>query len=113
MTTRKLLAVFLFVFMLGSLAPSALAVMEASEKDASVRKLGVSWNIAQDRKMENNGGIYEPEGLDKYMKRYFDDLSAKVEKLSAKIDKLSAQVTVLQELSTKKNSKASSQGRIV
>lgn len=113
MTTQKILAVFLFFFMLGSLSPSAAAVMEASDKDASVRKLGVAWNIAQDRKMENISGVYEPEGLDKYMKRYFDQLSSKMDQLSAKVDKLSAQVTVLQELSTKKNSKASSQGRIV
>ena len=63
--------------------------------------------------MENISGVYEPEGLDKYMKRYFDQLSSKMDQLSAKVDKLSAQVTVLQELSTKKNSKASSQGRIV
>ena len=67
----------------------AAAEMNASEKDVSVRKLGVSWNIASDRKMENIAGVYEPEGLDKYIKRYFDQLTEKVDELSMKVDQLS------------------------
>ena len=113
MSYRKVVAVFLMAVMMG-MSPAAWAVMEASEKDASVRKLGVAWNIAEDRKMENISGVYEPEGLDKYVKRYFDQLTAKVDELSSKIDKLSTQVAAMQA-SNAKNSvpKASSQSRIV
>lgn len=48
-----------------------------------VRKLGVTHNIASDRKIENVGGLYEPEGLDKYMKRRFDDLETKISAIEA------------------------------
>ena len=87
--------VLLFVVLSLGLSSPAMAVMESSEKDASVRKLGVAWNIAEDRKMENIAGIAEPEGLDKYMKRYFDQFSVKMSELSTKVDRLSAQVAQL------------------
>ena len=69
--------------------------MDASEKDASVRKLGVAWNIAEDRKMENIGGVYEPEGLDKYVKRYFEQLSSKVDQLIEQSNRLEKKVDEL------------------
>lgn len=73
----------------------AMAEMDASEKDVSVRKLGVAWNMAEDRKMENIGGMYQPEGLDKYIKRYFDQLSAKVDRLIEQSNRLEKKVDEL------------------
>lgn len=73
----------------------AMAATDASTKDVSVRKLGVAWNMAEDRKMENIGGMYEPEGLDKYMKRYFDQLSAKVDQLIEQSKRLEKKVDEL------------------
>jgi hypothetical protein len=111
---RKFAAVFFLAVMMGGVSPAAMATMEASEKDESVRKMGVAWNIAQDRKMENIAGVYEPEGMDKYVKRYFDQLSSKLDQLSAKIDKLSTQVAAIGTVAAKKNtSDASSRGRII
>ena len=102
MACRRFIAVF-GVAALCSCVPSVVwATTDASEKDSSVRKMGVAWNIAEDRKLENTAGVYGPEGLDKYMKRYFDQLSAKMDQLSAKIDKLSSQVTALEKASSKK-----------
>ena len=76
--------------------------------------MGVAWNIADDRKLENTAGVYGPEGLDKYMKRYFDQLFAKTDQLSSKIDKLSAQIAALEKSIPKKETvKVSSQGSLV
>lgn len=62
-----------------------------SNQDESVKKLGVAWNIADDRKIANYAGVYQPEGLDVYMKRYFDQFTAKIESLTQKISQLSEQ----------------------
>lgn len=61
-------------------------------KNSGVSRYGVTHNIAQDRKVEKVGGIYEPEGLDKYMKRKFDDLEAKINGLAEKIEGLTRSV---------------------
>ena len=68
-----------------------------SNQDESVKKLGVAWNIAEDRKIANYAGVYQPEGLDIYMKRYFDQFSAKIDLLTQKIGQLSEQSDRLQK----------------
>ncbi len=95
MSYRKVMVFLVIGVVCVCVSSRLMAAMDASEKDASVRKLGVAWNIAEDRKMENIGGIYEPEGLDKYMRRYFEQLSAKVDllieqgsRLEKKVDEL-------------------------
>ena len=50
-----------------------------------VKEKGVVHNIAEDREVEQVGGIYQPEGLDKYLKRKFDKLNEKVDGLEEKI----------------------------
>jgi hypothetical protein len=92
------------VFILGIMGVSSLAMAEwdSSGKDTSVRRSGVSWNIAEDRKMENNRGIYEPEGMDKYMKRYFDQLLMKIDQLAEQNNRLEKKVDEL----VSKNSQA-------
>lgn len=59
-----------------------MAVTDVSSQDESVRKLGMNFNMAEDRRMENIGGIYQPEDLDKYMKRHFDALNSKIDQLA-------------------------------
>ncbi len=114
MLLRNFAAFFLMLLVSGGVISVALAGSEASDKDVSVRKLGVAWNIAEDRKMENTAGIYGPEGLDKYMKRYFDQLSLKLDQLSAKVDKLSTQIAAMKAPAAKKETaNESSQARIV
>jgi len=74
------------VFFIGLLSGSFLftglsAAEDVSSEDQGVQKVGVSWNMAKDRKIENDGGLYQPEGLDKYMRRLVDELDAKVDQL--------------------------------
>ncbi|HNX69519.1 MAG TPA: hypothetical protein PLL75_06210 [Candidatus Omnitrophota bacterium] len=68
-----------------------VSALDVSSQDESVKKVGVAWNIAQDRKIENDGGLYQPEGLDKYVKRLTEQLSVKIDQLSSKLDRLSTQ----------------------
>lgn len=94
--------------------PQGDAGYGSSENDASVRQLGMAWNMADDRKMENIAGVNEPEGLDKYMQRYFVQFSSKLDALSAKIDQLSQQVAKMSEQLAKKDaSRESSQGKLL
>lgn len=51
-----------------------------------VKKYGVVHNIAEDRRVEKVGGLYEPEGLDIYIKRHLDAFGAKIEALESKLD---------------------------
>ncbi|OQA51110.1 MAG: hypothetical protein BWY44_01246 [Candidatus Omnitrophica bacterium ADurb.Bin292] len=66
-----------------------------SDKDESVKKMGVAWNIAEDRMIANYAGVYQPEGLDVYMKRHFDLFTAKLDQLSAEINQLQKKVDSL------------------
>lgn len=50
----------------------------AVENDEGVKQYGVVFDIAKDRKVENVGGLHQPEGLDKYIKRLTDDLGARI-----------------------------------
>lgn len=68
---------------------------DVPSEDQAVQKVGVAWNMAKDRKIENDGGLYQPEGLDKYMRRLVDELSARIDQLAqqnraleSKIDRL-------------------------
>lgn len=86
-----LVSVFLFL----AIAISAIIVHAQDQdevQDGGVKSHGVIHNIAEDRKVERIGGIYEPEGLDKYMKRKFDAMSEKIDSLEAKVDQLTQEV---------------------
>ena len=94
----RVMAVFSIGILLGVVHAGILrADNDVSNKDESVKKMGVAWNIAEDRKIGNYAGIYQPEGLDVYMKRYFDQFSAKVDQLTQKIGQLSEQSNRLEK----------------
>lgn len=61
---------------------------EEDVESTGVKKYGFVHNIAEDRKLVKVGGVYEPEGLDLYLKRLFDGLSARLLRLEDKIDRL-------------------------
>lgn len=100
MNRRMLAAYFIFALQVQLalyLIPSTYAE-EIIDEDTGVRRYGVVHNIAEDRKVEKIGGTYEPEGLDKYLKRRLDEVNSKIDKLSQgvqvanqKIDLLTAQ----------------------
>lgn len=62
------------------------------EQYGGVRKDGVIHNIAEDREVIKIGGINEPEGLDKYMKRHFDQMDRRISGLEQKIDQINAEM---------------------
>lgn len=64
----------------------------AQEGDGGQKKYGVVHNIAEDRLVERVGGIYEPEGIDKYMKRRFDDLAAQINRLDSRMAQMESQI---------------------
>lgn len=57
-----------------------------------VKKYGVVHNIAEDRRVEKVGGLYEPEGLDIYMKRHLDTLEAQVRALESKLETVNKKI---------------------
>ncbi len=65
---------------------------------AGLKKYGVIHNMADDRQVERVGGIYEPEGLDKYMKRKFDAVGSQIDALSSKIDQIEKKLDDLETL---------------
>jgi len=87
------------------------AATEVSSKDQSVQEVGVAWNMASDRKIENDGGIYQPEGLDKYMKRYFDQFSSKIDQLIERTDRLEKKIDALSPSKSKGGTLVSSQDK--
>ncbi len=87
---KKLIGWVLIMLWLG--APCLFGATEVSSKDESVKSVGVAWNMASDRRIENDGGLYQPEGLDKYMKRYFDQFNAKIDQLIERTDRLEKKI---------------------
>ncbi len=89
---------FFFVVSAMMLCPFCLmAGVNVSDEDQSVKKLGMAWNIAEDRNIENDGGIYQPEGLDKYMKRLISNLSAQIDQLDKQNQRLEKKLDSLIE----------------
>lgn len=80
---------------------------DVSREDQGVSKLGVTWNIAKDRRIENDGGLYQPEGLDKYMRRLIDELSARIDRLAEQNAVLEQKIDQLLEQSESKEQEKS------
>ena len=86
------LAVMTFVF---SLVICGTVYSEDNESSQGVKKYGVVHNIAEDRQVVKIGGVYEPEGLDFYMKRQFDRIMTELEKIQNKLSKLEDEVKAM------------------
>ena len=83
------------------LVPGIVWAEEEAKKDEGVTKYGVTHNIAEDRQVIRVGGTYEPEGIDKYMKRKFDELFSKISALDGKINQIDQEIKELQSVSIK------------
>jgi esterase/lipase len=57
-----------------------------------VKSRNVIFDITDDRKIEVKGGLQEPEGLDKYMRRKFDAVDEQFKQLNQKLDKIQVQI---------------------
>ncbi len=90
---RRWMCVGLVALLVAMSMARAWAQEEQEEvKTTGVKKYGFVHNIAEDRKLVKVGGLYEPEGLDLYMKRLFDGLETRIRKLEDKIDSLEKRV---------------------
>jgi len=64
---------------------SPLSFAEEPSSDQGVKHNGVVFNIAKDRKIEKIGGIYEPEGVDKYVNRKINEVNDRIERLEVQV----------------------------
>lgn len=69
-------------------------------KDGGILKYGVLHDVAEDREFERIGGKYEPEGLDKYMKRHFDLMAARLDKLEEHLTRMDSRLDGLEKKMT-------------
>ncbi len=97
--SNRMMITTLFLFIFISVATILLNAQD-DEPEAGVKSHGVIQNISEDRQIERIGGIYQPEGLDKYMKRKFDALNEKIAELEAKVDQLSVELKKVSSLAT-------------
>ena len=70
---------------------------EGYAQEAGERKYGVIHNIAEDRQVERIGGIYEPEGLDKYMKRHFEAILSELQAVQNRLTDVEAALNEMRE----------------
>ncbi len=87
------------VFVLLALGISPVRGAAETQDENGVKVNGFTFNIAKDRKIEKVGGIYEPEGIDKYVERRMNEVAERMQRMEAqldetnrKLDKLSLQL---------------------
>jgi hypothetical protein len=66
-----------------------------------VKAKGVVFNIAPDRQVINTGGIYEPEGLDIYLRRHIDRLYEEIGVLRDQVKELNQGIKEIRALVSK------------
>ena len=99
-----------FFFTLIFLGSPFCGYPQNGDEERGVKKYGVVQNIAEDRRVEKIGGTYEPEGLDKYLKRKLDelnkDLSGQIQDLQNRIDHIESQTAEIKALLKEKSAKS-------
>ena len=66
--------------------------------EIGVRRQGVVHNIAGDRRVERvAGGLYEPEGLDIYLKRHIEQLAGQITHLETQVTEMKEDLRVIRE----------------
>ena len=66
--------------------------------DSGVKVKGFVYNIAPDREVKKIGGIYEPEGLDLYLKRHLDRLTSEIGQLQEDVGEMKKDIREIREL---------------
>lgn len=95
----------LFFLFVCSFAFNAFSQADESNQDQGVKRNGVVFNISPDRRIEKVGGIYEPEGLDKYVDRRMREISERIDSLDAQIKSTNAKLDqILTELAKQSSS---------
>jgi len=65
-------------------------ILWADDEKKGVLAAGVIHNIAPDRKVERVGGIMQPEPLDLYLKRLFEQMYTKMDVLDERLQRIEA-----------------------
>ena len=73
---------------------SGLGFSESFSQEG-VKSRGVIFNVAEDRKIDHVNGYQEPEAIDKYIKRKFDDVYSQLQTVNEKLDKIAAQLQAM------------------
>jgi|GEM_PF-1806539 len=84
----------LFILLLSNAMPLLFSA-EENKNVGGVLSHGVVFNIAKDRKIEKIGGIYEPEGIDKYVERKVNELSERMAKFEAQLDQTNSKLDLI------------------
>lgn len=74
----------------------SFSVIVQAEEEAGVKVNGVSFNIASDRRIIKVGGVYQPEELDFYMKRRFDDIQTQLAQIQESQKKLEERIQTIE-----------------
>lgn len=86
---------------IAALAVAGVLLTPGVRAESGVTKHGFVHNIADDRNVEKVGGIYEPEGMDKYMRRKFEQVYDDIARLEGKIDGMQSQLESIEDKLTK------------
>lgn len=97
---NKYLAGFINLILVTTLFLSGALYAEDADQETGVRHHGVVFNISKDRRIEKVGGIYEPEGLDKYVDRRMGEINARIDSLEAQVKETNSKIDqILKQLS--------------
>lgn len=87
-----------FLISVLSFAPACFGADDDDvDEEKGVKKYGVVYDMASDRRINRIGGVYEPEDLDKYMKRRFDSIDSQIGAISGKVDALQSSLDEMQK----------------
>jgi len=95
MKKYKILAALAGLILAGTLPSRNEGGLFAADDESAregVKKYGIVHNIAEDRRVEKVGGLYEPEGLDIYVKRHLDSLAAEIKGLESRLDAMNKKI---------------------
>ncbi len=76
------------------IAPHA-SVADDARQEKGVKVNGVVFNIAKDRKIEKIGGVYNPEGIDKYVDRRFVEMTERLQKIELQLDETNKKLDII------------------
>lgn len=95
------LPVICLVLLLGITMPHLWAFQSIAEdvdtetEARGVQSHGVIHNIAKDRRVERIGGLYQPEGLDIYLKRHLDVIQTQMKQMENEMQQMREDLKVI------------------
>ncbi len=102
------LYIFFLLLMAGAVSAVWAQIGGEDEEDSigGVRAKGVYHNIATDRQITKVSGVYEPEGLDIYLKRHLDAMSGRINELEGDVEEVKSELRAIHALLLEEKGKA-------